>query len=307
LRRLLFGALCAWALAAGPALATSIPAVASGEAPDREAAVDKALRRAVEQVVGVSITSSTYVQNLRQIEDRILATASGYVEGYDIVDEEVLPGGGYRVTVSARVSKEKLTTAITPIVGGAVVSLNRRVSLANLSVALENQKATERALRALVDELGGPAMTFAFKPVVEVGTTQPEALRVRLTGFDATLDPSWYRRYRGMHRQIAETPYAQEVFSHLQGYTSYGQVVVDLLNQAGETLETHRLENLERESLRELLQPGTLPATAPSPCAGRAPGFTVGPRVLELVRALRVRVSWSGSDAKRREWPGVIE
>jgi len=66
------------------ACAGTIGSVASGEGRDRESALQSALRRAVEQVVGVTVNSTTVVENYQVIQDRIFTAAAGFVRSYDV-------------------------------------------------------------------------------------------------------------------------------------------------------------------------------------------------------------------------------
>ena len=83
-------------LAEGAAAVTSTADIA------RDHALSDALRKAVEQGVGVFIDSETQVSNFQLIEDNIYSRASGYVSSYRIIDEG-LSGGLYRVTIRASV------------------------------------------------------------------------------------------------------------------------------------------------------------------------------------------------------------
>ena len=79
-----------------------------GEASNRDAALQKALRGAVEQVLGTVVVNHTAVKNFDQVTSKIFSGADGLVEEYRITDEVETEDGFVRITVLAKVSKENL-------------------------------------------------------------------------------------------------------------------------------------------------------------------------------------------------------
>ena len=73
----------------------------------REAAIQNAFRRAVEQVVGVAIESKTVVKDSELLNDKIFSRSKGLIKTYRIVSEHAEPDA-YRVTVLASVSQYRL-------------------------------------------------------------------------------------------------------------------------------------------------------------------------------------------------------
>lgn len=73
----------------------------------REAALQNAFRRAVEQVVGVALESKTVVKDSELLNDKIFSKSHGFIKTYRIVDEKV-EGDAYRIMVFASVSRYKL-------------------------------------------------------------------------------------------------------------------------------------------------------------------------------------------------------
>ncbi|MDY7002031.1 MAG: hypothetical protein SVS15_09665 [Thermodesulfobacteriota bacterium] len=78
----------------------------------RAKALDQALRTAVEQQVGVLITSQSVVDNYTLVSDKILNQSQGYIESYQITSQGVRGQGEYVVTISAVVKKGKLTSTL---------------------------------------------------------------------------------------------------------------------------------------------------------------------------------------------------
>jgi len=54
----------------------------------RDAAIEDALRKSVEEAVGTLIDSQTLVENFQLVSDRIYSQAHGYIKGYRIVKEQ---------------------------------------------------------------------------------------------------------------------------------------------------------------------------------------------------------------------------
>ena len=80
----------------------------------RDEAISDALRKAVEQGVGTYITSSTTVEQMMLVEDRIYSESRGFVESYDILSESE-KDGVYAVKIRARVSMGKLEDELAAI------------------------------------------------------------------------------------------------------------------------------------------------------------------------------------------------
>jgi len=73
----------------------------------RDKAIEDALRRAVEQVVGTMVTSETKTKDFQLLEDNIYTHSKGYVESYKIVSEKV-EDNVYIVDIQAEVSSGKI-------------------------------------------------------------------------------------------------------------------------------------------------------------------------------------------------------
>ena len=73
----------------------------------RDAAIEDAQKRAVEQAIGILIDSQTQVENYQLISDKILSQTKGYIKKYT-VSGEVTEGTLLRVRINAEVSLGKL-------------------------------------------------------------------------------------------------------------------------------------------------------------------------------------------------------
>jgi len=80
----------------------------------RDAAIEDAQKRAVEQAIGILIDSQTQVENYQLISDKILSQTKGYIKRYTIASETV-DSGLLRVTINAEVALGRLTGDLSGI------------------------------------------------------------------------------------------------------------------------------------------------------------------------------------------------
>ncbi len=80
----------------------------------RDAALEDAQKRAVEQAIGILIDSQTQVENYQLISDRILSQTKGYIRRYNIAGE-VTEGNLLRVRINAEVALGKLSDDLSAI------------------------------------------------------------------------------------------------------------------------------------------------------------------------------------------------
>lgn len=80
----------------------------------RDAAIEDAQKRAVEQAIGILIDSQTQVENYQLISDKILSQTKGYIRRYNIAGE-VAEGTLLRVRINAEVALGKLTDDLSAI------------------------------------------------------------------------------------------------------------------------------------------------------------------------------------------------
>lgn len=75
----------------------------------RDEALNRALRRAVEQGVGTVIDSESMTQNYQLLSDKIYAQVKGYVKSYNIISDNSGADGIYKIKVEAVVAMAMLT------------------------------------------------------------------------------------------------------------------------------------------------------------------------------------------------------
>ncbi len=99
----------AWLLLAPACLAATV--TVTGQGGSERSALHQAMRQAVEQQVGVTLDSRSYVQNYRLINDRVYSQAEGYIRSYEVL-ESGQANGIYTVKIRADVQEQKLSTAL---------------------------------------------------------------------------------------------------------------------------------------------------------------------------------------------------
>jgi hypothetical protein len=80
----------------------------------RDAAIEDAQKRAVEQAIGILIDSQTQVENYQLISDKILSQTKGYIKRYTIAGESA-DSGLLRVSINAEVVLGKLSDDLSGI------------------------------------------------------------------------------------------------------------------------------------------------------------------------------------------------
>ncbi len=114
------------ALADSTVVAEGVAAISNNPAASRERALDDALRRAVEQAVGIQVSADTLTEQYRVIHDKILAQSSGYIKTYRIVSEKQA-NGLFRIKISAEVAAGSLRSDLQAL--GLLQVLAERPSL----------------------------------------------------------------------------------------------------------------------------------------------------------------------------------
>jgi hypothetical protein len=133
---------------------------ATGEGTSKDDAIQSALRRAVEQGVGVLIKSSTRVEDFQVMEDKIYSHSQGYVSKYDVLSSSK-KGGEYTVTVKAVVDEVVLKEDLK-----AIGALKTEMGNPRILVAFSNKPAS----KAFFDSK--PFLDEIYNGIVEALTDQ---------------------------------------------------------------------------------------------------------------------------------------
>ncbi len=119
--------------------ATGMGSIINGDvAHARDDAIDDALRKGLEQVMGMMISAETLVENYQLIEDNIYSKTQGYVQTYQVVSEGRQSELLYEVTVRALVKMSDLKNDLD-----AIATLMRRKNTPRMMVLIEEANIGE--------------------------------------------------------------------------------------------------------------------------------------------------------------------
>jgi len=80
-----------------------VAAIVGNRETERDRAIQDAQKKAVEQAVGIQLSSETLTQNFKLVYDNIISKSYGYIVGYDVISEGE-EGDVYKVEIEARVA-----------------------------------------------------------------------------------------------------------------------------------------------------------------------------------------------------------
>jgi hypothetical protein len=153
-------------------LAEGVSAFSGGWDTTRDHALSDALRKAVEQGVGVFIDSETRVQNFQLLSDRIYSRARGYVSSYRIIHEEQ-SSDMYRVVVRALVNSEGIENDLAAI--GLLLSEQGRPRVMVVVREMESTTSLSAANAGALGSMFETQLLEGFRrkgfPVVDAATT----------------------------------------------------------------------------------------------------------------------------------------
>jgi hypothetical protein len=119
--------------------ATGMGSIINGDvAHARDDAVEDALRKGLEQVMGMMVSAETLVENFQLIEDNIFSKTQGYVQTYEVVQEGKRDEMLYEVTVNAVVKMSDLKSDLD-----AIQTLIRRKNTPRMMVLIEETNIGE--------------------------------------------------------------------------------------------------------------------------------------------------------------------
>ena len=104
----------------------------------RDDAIEDALRRGLEQAMGMMIEAESLVENFQLIEDNIYSKTSGYVQTYDVLREGKRNEQLYEVTLRARVKTAALQDDLD-----AIATLMRRKNTPRMMVMIQESNIGE--------------------------------------------------------------------------------------------------------------------------------------------------------------------
>jgi hypothetical protein len=118
----------------------------------RNAAIEDAQRRAVEQAIGSLIDSRTQVENYQLISDKILSQTKGYIKQYTVAGETT-DSGLLRVSINAEVALGRLTDDLSGI--GIRISRGQKLRSVNITITGLNKTQFAKFKDVLLKQLRG--------------------------------------------------------------------------------------------------------------------------------------------------------
>lgn len=120
-------------------IVTGVGSIFQGDiAHARDDAIEDALRRAVEDVMGLLLSSETLVENFQLVEDRIFTKTQGYIQRYEVLKQGRRDSQLYEVQIRALVKLSELQNDVE-----AIGTLLRRKKMPRLMVMIEEKNMGE--------------------------------------------------------------------------------------------------------------------------------------------------------------------
>ena len=204
------------------------------EAVAREKALDQAKRAALEQALGSVVTSISAVENQRLVMDRIVSRTGGYIQRYEIVDEQAQPSGTYTVTINAVVAMKAMTQDVDLFQQMLDWQKNPRVSI---FIEPNLDKGYGHAARQAVNLLTAQLRRAGFK--VYAPSADDHMQLGLLIGLDVALEVQ-QSDYQGMILTL------NEIAIHARAYRAGDQEVIATAEAVKSIPGENRLKALEK-------------------------------------------------------------
>lgn len=133
----------------------------------RDEAINRALRRAVEQGVGTLIDTESMTQNYQLLDDKVYSQVKGYVKSYEIISDNQGAGGAYKIKVEAVVALARLTKDLK----GLNIIRERKANPRVMVLIQESVDGLEQPSELVQTAMEREFLSKAF-PVVDKGQSQ---------------------------------------------------------------------------------------------------------------------------------------
>jgi len=164
--------------------------IVSGTGGTREIALNNAFRHAVEQAVGMMVSSESYVKNLKDIQDKVFLVSNGFIEQYKVLTENH-DTTGYAVTISAVVRQKQLKTAMSSATN-TVIPLDGGALFANQMLKEDKTNSYAKVIANLIDDLIANGFEYKYdSPKVEPVVGNAGTYKLVLSTFDVYLKKDW--------------------------------------------------------------------------------------------------------------------
>lgn len=214
--------------------------VAGNETSAFEQAKRAALREAVEEGMGVLLSSQTLVENFVAIEDHILTSTSGYVRSFDIIERGKIDASTYQVKISATVGLGELHRSLEALDLLIESAGNPYILVLDQAQIQESGSAKELAmgtiLREAIEKVNAH-FNFMTTPAAYTGKTLEEAANFGLKyGADIVIRGS-FRLSEGADKVV---PYSQSSLNGLGLHSAIAELGLDAMwTDTGEVFSAH--------------------------------------------------------------------
>ena len=181
--------------------------IVSGTGGTREIALNNAFRHAVEQAVGMMVSSESYVKNLKDIQDKVFLVSNGFIEQYKVLTEDH-DTTGYAVTISAVVRQKQLKTAMSSATD-TVMPLDGGALFANQMLKEDKAKAYSEEIVKFLDDLISNGFEYKYGtpeliPAEKVGKDIGGAYYLFLPNFEVYLRKDWLASLSKYRNNLSE-------------------------------------------------------------------------------------------------------
>lgn len=221
--------------------------IVSGTGSTRELALNNAFRHAVEQAVGMMVSSESYVKNLKEIEDKIIVDSSGFIENYKILKEGRM-SSEYGITLSAVVRERKLQTAVTETTG-STKPLNGGSLFANQMLREEKIKLYQKTYVEFLDGLITNGLEFSYDGEPEIKKQSDELYTIVLKNLKIHYKKEWLAnldKYREIF--IDASIYNESLNNFREVQWIFGELA-NLHDQSGQKIHTVPMDRNVRNEI----------------------------------------------------------
>ena len=216
--------------------------IVSGTGGTREIALNNAFRHAVEQAVGMMVSSESYVKNLKDIQDKIFLVSNGFIEQYKVLTEDH-DTAGYAVTISAVVRQKQLKTAIGSTTSTAL-PLDGGSLFANQMLKEDKTKAYTEEIVRFLDDLVSNAFEYSYdKPDIEPVKGNVGSYKIILTNVNVYLKRDWLRNVSKYREKFKDRSAFNDATSQLniRSISDYVGILFELKDQSGNTIASSQV------------------------------------------------------------------
>jgi hypothetical protein len=228
--------------------------VATGTGIDSEKATRSAIRNAVEQVIGLYVSSDTIVQNAQVLKDEVLTHSAGYVKDSRVISEEKNDDGLTVIKIEALVISTKLAQKIESL-NIATKKVEGESLFGEAISKIDQKQSGSKLLGAALSRYPQAAYKFDIgKPVINGTDHRQETASVNIP-ITVRWDKEFTRGFRETIRNVSMKDYGSVGISSFEKGSRYNpendQVVCFSTNSMAWIGKAERCYVLDRQLVHE--------------------------------------------------------